>query len=83
MNPSLALRQIERRALHIRARRAPGWHEALIACMHEWEDLKSLLAARGTVNTRYTWADVMAPEPEPKGTYHHGPAEDYVEYVRR
>ena len=83
MNPVIALRQIEIRALRIRAQRCPGWHEALIVCMHEWESLRASLARRGVVTVRYEWADVMTPAPEPEGVYCPGPAESEEEYARR
>jgi len=83
MNPVIQLRQSEARALRIRALRQPGWHEALIHCMNEWESAKLKLAQCGIVSVRYTWADVMTPDPEPKGAYCPGPAEDDVEFTRR
>ena len=83
LNPVLALRQIESRALRVKAPRGPNWHEELVRLMNQWEDALILMASRGVATVRYTWADVMTPAPEPKGVYHPGPAEDEVEYARR
>jgi hypothetical protein len=83
MNPVIALRQIEARAVRIRAQKGPGWEASLLRCRNEWEEARLLMASRCVATALYTWADVMTPAPEPKGVYHPGPAEDEVEYARR